>query len=450
MNAGLGWGGIVRLGLVQTALGAIVVLTTSVMNRVMVVEYALPAMLPGLLVAFKDVLQLSRPRVGFGSDIGGRRTPWIVGGMAVLALGGITAALGTAIMGTLRGTGIAVAVLGFLMIGLGVGAAGTTLLVLLARLVDDARRPAAASIVWMMMIAGFAITAGVAGHFLDPYSPQRLVLVASVVSVLAMIVTMVALHGVEPADGGRRGALPVPDEKPRFGEALAEVWREPQARRFTVFVLVSMLAYSAQDLILEPFAGRVFGMTPGQSTQLSGAQHGGVLLGMLLVALSGSLLKGERGISLRTWTVGGCLGSAVALLAISLGAGLAPAWPLRMNVFLLGFSNGVFAVAAIASMMALASEGRAGREGLRMGLWGAAQAIAMGLGVFLGTVAVDFASHLFSVPEKAYGTVFAVEGLMFLLAAALGRAATATAPGGAEPRMPRFGKVAMVDVFEGR
>ena len=46
---GLGWLGIVRLGLVQTALGAIVVLTTSTMNRVMVVEYALPALMPGAL-----------------------------------------------------------------------------------------------------------------------------------------------------------------------------------------------------------------------------------------------------------------------------------------------------------------------------------------------------------------------------------------------------------------
>ena len=33
----LGWLGIIRLGLVQTALGAIVVLTTSTINRVMVV-----------------------------------------------------------------------------------------------------------------------------------------------------------------------------------------------------------------------------------------------------------------------------------------------------------------------------------------------------------------------------------------------------------------------------
>jgi hypothetical protein len=47
----LTWPNIVRLGLVQTALGLIVVLTTATINRVMVVELALPAMLPGFLVA---------------------------------------------------------------------------------------------------------------------------------------------------------------------------------------------------------------------------------------------------------------------------------------------------------------------------------------------------------------------------------------------------------------
>ena len=43
----LSWLQIVRLGLVQMALGAIVVLTTSTLNRLMVVELALPAVLPG-------------------------------------------------------------------------------------------------------------------------------------------------------------------------------------------------------------------------------------------------------------------------------------------------------------------------------------------------------------------------------------------------------------------
>ncbi|MGB5497188.1 MAG: PucC family protein, partial [Sedimenticolaceae bacterium] len=145
-RACLGWLGIVRLGLVQAALGAIVVLTTSTMNRVMVVEFALPAMLPGALVALHHVIQMSRPRFGYGSDVGGRRTPWIIGGMLVLALGGIAAAMGTALMGLDPVSGTAVALLGFVMIGLGVGACGTSLLVLLAKRVDAGRRAAAATI----------------------------------------------------------------------------------------------------------------------------------------------------------------------------------------------------------------------------------------------------------------------------------------------------------------
>jgi BCD family chlorophyll transporter-like MFS transporter len=84
---GLGWLDIFRVALVQTALGAIVVLTTSTMNRVMVVELALPAMVPGALVALHYAVQMLRPRMGHGSDVGGRRTPWIIGGMCVLATG---------------------------------------------------------------------------------------------------------------------------------------------------------------------------------------------------------------------------------------------------------------------------------------------------------------------------------------------------------------------------
>ena len=44
-SPGFGWGSIFRLGLVQTALGAMVVLATSTFNRVMVVELALPELL---------------------------------------------------------------------------------------------------------------------------------------------------------------------------------------------------------------------------------------------------------------------------------------------------------------------------------------------------------------------------------------------------------------------
>ena len=293
----LSWWGIVRLGFVQTALGAIVVLTTATMNRVMVVEYALPAILPGALVMFHFLVQIARPKFGYGSDIGGNRTRWIIGGMIVLALGGVGAALGTALMGVTPFWGIVVAFFSFLAIGAGVGASGTSLLALLAKQVEKTRRPAAATIVWFMMIMGFALTAGVAGYFLEPFSGERLIIVTAVVAVIAVTVTCLALYKIE-LQINNQGSLVADQqtiqktEKPmQFKLALQEIWAERDARNFTIFVFVSMFAYSAQDLILEPFAGTVFGMTPGESTQLSGLQNGGVMLGMILVALTGTFFK---------------------------------------------------------------------------------------------------------------------------------------------------------------
>jgi MFS transporter, BCD family, chlorophyll transporter len=415
----LGWFSIFRLGLVQTALGSIVVLTTSTLNRVMVVELALPAMIPGALVGLHYALQVMRPRMGYGSDVGGRRTPWIIGGMVMLAAGGIIAAIATAWMGVQPIPAIGLAVIGFLFIGLGVSAAGTSLLVLLAKRVDAAKRPAAATIVWLMMIAGFAITAILAGKNLDPFSPQRLVAVATVVSVLAVLVTVVALAGVEGHGSSPGRQQPAAPAKPSFRAALAQVWAEPEARQFTIFVFVSMLAYSAQDLILEPFAGSVFGMTPGQSTGLGGIQHAGVFAGMVIVAVLGSAVGGRWFGSLKAWTVGGCIASAGALLGLSAAALTGSSWPLQANVFILGVFNGAFAIAAIASMMMLASNGREQREGVRMGLWGAAQAIAFGIGGFAGTLASDVAQYLLGSASTAYAFVFALEAGVFLVSALL-------------------------------
>lgn len=449
---GLTWWQIVRLGLIQTALGGIVVLTTSTLNRIMVVELALAASLPGFLVTIHHVVQLARPRIGYGSDVGGKRTPWIVGGMFILALGGILAALGTTLIPTQYWLGLAVSALGFFAIGVGTGATGTSLLALLAKQVAPERKPMAATLVWFMMIIGFAVTAGVAGHFLDPYSPERLMVITTIVSVLAIGLTLMVIRGIEKT-GPRPTSADVPEEplpKGAFSAALTEVWQDPQARVFTIFVFVSMLAYSAQDLILEPFAGLVFGRTPGESTQLAGVQHGGVLLGMVLMALSTQLLKLHGAMLLRLWIRGGCVLSAVALFLLCWGGLTSPSWPLEANVFLLGTANGGFAVAAIASMMVLASAGQQKREGIRMGLWGAAQAIAFALGGFMGTVAVDATRYWFNDPAISYGLVFACEGVLFLVAASLARHIhIANWAVGQHGQLPSLGDIALAEAGEG-
>jgi len=421
MNApALGWTGILRLGLVQTALGAIVVLITSTINRVMVVELAFPAMLPGLLVGWHYAIQVLRPRWGFGSDQSARRTPWIIAGMAILATGGIAAALATALLSIQPVLGVLAGFLAFTIIGVGVGAAGTSLLALLASRVAPKRRAAAATVVWIMMIAGFAVTAGVAGELLDPFSLTRLIAVTAGVSLAALALAIVAVAGIEGSAPPTPPTPPTPVAPPgasavSFRAAIAREWADAEARRFAIFIFVSMLAYSAQDLILEPFAGAVFAMTPGETTSLSGLQHGGVMAGMILVALAGAGLLGGAVRSLRLWSILGCVVSAASLFGLSLAGFWPDRWPLEANVAVLGLGNGAFAVAAIGSMMGLASTGRDRREGVRMGMWGAAQAVAFGLGGFLGTAAADIARSLLGSPLEAYAAVFAGEAALFLV-----------------------------------
>ncbi|OJI04148.1 BCD family MFS transporter [Polynucleobacter sp. MWH-Adler-W8] len=410
-----GWLSIVRLGLVQASIGAIVVMTTSTLNRIMVVELALPASLPGLLVAIHYFVQVIRPRMGFESDSGSKKTPWIIGGVALLALGGFGAAIATTLMGVNLIIGILAAIVAFFLIGIGVSMSGTSLLALLAKGVSDDRRAAAATTVWLMMIFGFALTSGLAGKFLDPYAPEKVILISGIISLVAIALTSLALYRLEGSD--LENKISKTKEKIPFKSALSEILSDPDTKKFTIFIFLSMLAFSAQDLILEPFAGIIFKYTLGETTSLSGIQHSGVLTGMLLVAVCGSSRLRRYFGSLRSWMIYGCLASALAMFGLVMAGILEGEWPLKLNVYVLGLANGAFSIAAIASMMRLAVVGGGGKEGVRIGLWGGAQAIAFGLGGLLGAGASDLARSIFTNPAWAYASVFFIEAILFVASA---------------------------------
>ena len=381
----------------------------------MVVELALPASLPGLLVAIHYFVQVIRPRMGFESDIGGKRTPWIIGGVGLLALGGFGAAIATTLMGFHLTVGIAAAIVAFFLIGIGVSMSGTSLLALLAKGVSDERRAAAATTVWLMMIFGFALTSGVAGKFLDPYSPEKVILISGIISLIACAIAGLALYKLEGFElENKRSSL---TQKMPFRNALTDILADPDTKKFTLFIFLSMFAFSAQDLILEPFAGMIFKYSLGETTSLSGIQHSGVLTGMLLVAVCGSSRLRPYFGSLRSWMIYGCLASALAMFGLVIAGILEGDWPLKLNVFILGLANGAFSIAAIASMMRLAVVGGGGKEGVRIGLWGGAQAIAFGLGGLLGAGASDLARSIFTNPATAYSSVFFIEAILFIASA---------------------------------
>ena len=423
-GVGLSWLQLVRLGLVQTAIGAIVVLATSTLSRIMLVELALPAMVPAALVAAHYVVQLLRLHHGHSVDVAGRCTPRIMGGMALLACGGIGAALAVSWMPHARAAGIALAGVAYLLIGIGVGAAGTSNLALLTKRLAPSRRPIAAALVWIMMILGFALSAGTAGHFLQPFSPQRLLLVYALACGGALLLAIAALYGVErrtrpPVSAGAVGGTVGQGASARqrdFRAACGQLRGDPRARFFTLFLLCSMMAFSAQEWLLEPLAGAVFGFVPAQSARLAGLQNAGVLLGMLSVVAAAVATRRRSLRFAQAWMIGGSAGSAVFVMVLAaLTLTLAARW-LPAAAFGLGLANGLFAVAALGVMMDLAAAGGAGREGIYMGLWGAAQAIAFAIGGLGAGAIIDGMRHVLGSNSDAFAALLAIDALLFLLA----------------------------------
>lgn len=411
-----GFASVLRLGLVQACLGGLIVLITATMNRVMVVELALPAMVPGALVALHYAVQLwLRPRMGHFADQHGRLTRWIVLGMVLLAAGVVGIAALLPVLRSAPALGYPLIIAAFVVVGLGVSTAGTLLLTLLSLRVAPERHARAAATVWLCMIAGFIITTVVAGAMLKPFSFDALVRTSGIIGAAAIALTTLALAGLDAprAQGVIERAAATP-----FTQALKVVWDDAIARRFALFVGLSMLAYSTQDLILEPFAGSVFGLTPGESTAISGVHQGGSLLGMLLTALLSTRVG-----TLAGWARGGCLASAVALLAIAFSPATDSLPLLKASLFALGVGNGVFAIGAIGSMMSLSTAGEQSQTGVRMGVFGAAQAVAMAGGGMLGAGASDVMRALLGSDRMGYGSVFAMEAALFVGAAVLASAA---------------------------
>ena len=424
-DTSMSWPRIVRLGLVQASIGAVVVMLTSIVNRVMIVELALPASVPGFLVALHFAIQFAlRPSLGHGSDLTGRREQWIIGGMLLLAVCGTGAAASAAWMASDRGLGLVVATLSFLGVGAGVSAAGTPVFAILAERVSPERRPRAAALVLVIMITGFIVTTAIVSRFIAPFTWTRLVEATASVGVIAFVVTVLSARGIErgPAAGSLRARERSGTD---FRTALRAVLADPEARAFCWFMFLSMLAYSAQDLILEPFTGIAFGATPAESTRISSMHRGGMLVGMIVTA---SFAARSRTAS--RWASAGCALSAAFFVLLALSPATGGVGLVKGAVVGLGIGNGIFCIGALTTMMELGAARRDGRSGLRMGVYGAVEAMAMGAAGLLAAGAFDVARALLGSPTGGYVTVLLGEALIF------GVAAVVAVRSGAVERLP--------------
>ena len=264
----MNWFSILRLGLIQLCIGSSVVIPLSTLNRLMKVELALPATIAGFLIALHYAVQLTRVNWGYLSDKTQNRSQWIIFGMLILGIGGVLASASIPLIESNFAYGIMLALFSYTLIGFGVGAAGTPLLALLASYSSKSQKGFAASITFLLMILGLAITGITAGIILDPYSHQKLIKITTSLAIITNILSYLSLKNLEKTlrnNAEVRTPNAINYNEPFF-EGVKKVWMEREARLFIIFIFISMGAFSMQDPILEPFAGEVFGFAVGEST----------------------------------------------------------------------------------------------------------------------------------------------------------------------------------------
>jgi MFS transporter, BCD family, chlorophyll transporter len=119
----------------------------------------------------------------------------------------------------------------------------------------------------------------------------------------------------------------------------------------------------------------------------------------------------------------------------------------------IGFGAGLFAVSTLTAAMALKTQGAG--SGLALGAWGAAQATAAGLSIFLGGSLRDLVGHLASsgrlgttLTDASFGYSFVYHleiGLLFATLAVLGPLVRVGVPMTPSPRLPVDDRLGIVE-----
>lgn len=436
---------LLRLSLFQVTCGMAAVLLTATLNRVMIVELGMPALLVALMVSIPLLFAPARALIGFKSDnhrsaLGWKRVPYIWFG-TLLHFGGFAILPFALLVMTGNGVGSAAwgqagAVLGFLLVGAGTATVQTAGLALATDLAPVESRPRVVSLLYVMLLVGMLVSSLVIGRLLQDFSPTRLVQVVQGVGLATMLLNLFALWKQEP----RTRRAPAPEIAPDFRASWAGFIAVPRHRRLLVATGLGAAAFAMQDVLLEPFGGQILNLTVGATTMLTALWAGGTLIGLALAAR----MLGVGGDAHRVAGFGAAAGT-LAFAAVIFAGALGEPMLLRAGAAGIGFGGGLFAVGTLTAAMALAT---GGTVGLALGAWGAVQATCAGLAILvgglikdgIGGLAVDGAlGTALTGAATGYAAVYMLEiGLLFATIVALGPLARAV-EGQASGTKARFG-----------
>jgi BCD family chlorophyll transporter-like MFS transporter len=399
---------ILRLGLFQVAAGGLSVLFLGVLNRVMRVELGLDLFRVTLIVGGGHYLgALIAIPFGYFSDshpvAGFRRSLYILLG-AIAAAFVLAGSLQVAIwLAESPSAGRLALGFGFFLLeGIASYVAGTAFLALVTDLTQPAERGRVTGLIWTMLMLGIILTGVISGALLTSFSFERVHTLFLAAGAAAIVLTLAAIgrqeRRVKAVDAAHAGSL---------WAAVQALWANRPARWFAGFLFLSMFSYFMQDVILEPFGGEVFLLSPAETTRFNAYMGVGVITSMLL---GGSRLIPRYG--KRTTTSLGIAIMVVAFLGLA-GSSLAgAAAALPALILLIGTGAGLFTVGGVALMMDMTT---ARQTGLFVGFWTLIQALAKGpTAIVGGALQSAFLALGTSVPA-AYAAVFVFEAVGLLI-----------------------------------
>jgi len=432
-SEGLPLGQLLRLSLFQVSVGMAGVMLLGTLNRVMIVELGVPALIVALMIAIPVLAAPFRALLGFKSDnyrsaIGWKRIPylwfgtlWQFGGLAIMPMALLVLSGNTAVDIPETARQFA-AGLAFLLTGVGMHMTQTAGLALAADRADDETRPRVVALLYVMFLVGMLVAALIIGTLLRDFSELKLVQVVQGAAVVTAMLNLVALWKQEKVKPMSREERAAP--KPTFGDAWADLMSGGQAGRLLAVVFLGTMAFNMQDVLLEPYGGEILGLSVSSTTLLTAAWATGALLGFAAAARwLGRRIDPHR-IAGRGILIG--LG---AFCAVIFAAPLASTIMFFSGAFAIGLGGGLFAVSTLTAAMTMPATGIAGR-GLALGAWGAASATAAGLSTVIGGGLRDVIGGLatqgtfgeaLATPATGYSVVYHTEiGLLFLTLIVLG------------------------------
>ena len=408
----MNWRKVLQFTLVHVGVAITAVPVNSTLNRIMITELDLPALLVGLLVALPYLLSPLQVVAGSWADHHTlwrrHRSPWILIGGLMASFGGYLTAHAVILMGENFVLGLLASLATFTVWGMGVNIASVSYLSLLSEQSEGASgwRSRAVSVMWTTMIVATIFTSLAISALLEPYSTSALYTAFGFVWLVASAFVLFGAAGIEPANPAAPG-LHSRAESPLV--AIRALTGNPTAQRFFFYLTLVLISIHAQDVLLEPFGGDVLGMPIAATARLTSIWGLGFFITMLgglwVVRLLGKKAAANIG------AVVAALGFALIILS-----GVVHSISLLWGaVFVLGLGGGLMTVSNLSFMLDMTIVQAAG---LYIGAWGVANFAGQALGNIASGLIRDVAFRLTGSEMVGYSTVFALE-IVGLIAAVL-------------------------------